>query len=1013
MRSPFRVFRKYQKESIVILIGMAMFAFVFLDAIAGLGQVPPSLWIVLLAMVFGGVFWVVGTKASQGSQKEYSLAGAILGAAVGFLLMALNREAPAVQTSAGDISQGELQQMMNERQIAVQFMSQAYQRAVPQPALSPRLTQRLSLARQLQQFRQMPLQQAMQMAMMRASPEERREWRQFQQWQQAQNLATFRLIQFNDRPNGIERDVVFKYLLLQEAEKLGIQVSDEAVLAFIKRMTNEQLSPSTFIRIRENIRVGKTRGVSEAELIDILRKEIAAQLVYRLKVPEMVHLPAMADYWERFTKLNVRQRLEFTEVPVKPFLEEVTAEPTEQQLRELFEKYKDRLPTGQPTAEPAFMLPQRAQIAYFEADYESIEQDVIRRLEADVLSGDERQAELQKIKDAVAEFERKLAAGEIPPEDRVKEYWKAKQPSLRRLLTSKDPVNRLEWEIVKRYEDNKDPQYVNEDYTARVEARKKQKEAERRDPTKSGPVQAPRPKPAPEKPAPEKPGRDKPAPKTDEPKTGKKKTTGSPKPRSKNTESPQKTSPVPKSPDDSGAALRAPRSSAVSAIAPPTAGRALFSVAPQPFPKTKDDASQRPGNNAGAVAAPPPPLPYFPEQPAAPKPVSARRPLLPFEPLDAELRSTLRDDVLREHTQTEIEQRMQKAAAAMQTYSRQYIRSLESPDGQSEDAFDPEQVSNELQKLGKSLDLKYVVTELFSQLEFRNESKYPMGSAIEMGPKFARPRNRRVAEVLFPPRPRDDRNADEQRTRALELYQVIRAQTFGGGDGSGRQTFVLWKTIHRPARVPQFDETQTREKVLEAWQEIQARQLARKRAEQLADRLRQAKKPMQAAFRGESVTGEPDGDPLRSDLFPPRNSREGGFTWQTIQSQRSKVPSTGIIPPGAQLVSTEIPGIENPGEEFRKYIFEELDDGEIGVAPNVDKTRYYVVRVLDRYPVTPEGRREFIQQFLRQQPFGASLATPYDELNSAGSPRNQQLRRQIERQLFEQYNVRMSTQTSG
>lgn len=997
MRSPFRIFRKHQKEATVILIGLAMFAFVILDSLTRITEVPPQLWIVLLAVALGGVFWVIGVQSGHGKQKEYSLAGALLGAALGFLLMAFNRPAPAVETSAGNISHKELEQMIARRQKAIQFMQEAYQAAVPPPPAPPQwarrdLVMRLAqneLQRQgrLSPFTRMLLQQH----------------ENYERWARGRVIASFG---FTPEQPVTERDVVRKYLLLKEAKKYGIRVSDEAVATYIKRMTNGNLTTDIYNRIRDD-RV----HLSEDELFDILREEITARLMLSLRLPPKLRIPTLGDYWDQYRKLHVRQRLEFTEVPIKPFVEKIAAagpQPPEKELRELYDKYKERVPTGEPSPEPAFGLPERIQIAYFSADYSKVENEVIRQLESDFLTEEERTAALKKIDEAMAAFEQKLAEGKIKPEDVLKERLKAYQPYLRRLLKAGGKINRLEYEIVKHYEERKDPLYADPAWRARQEARKKAEEAARRDPRQHGPVEAPRPKTPPAK----------------------------------------RSGPNGEAvPGDSGAArhfpsVLLPDSNAERSSAPATAAAAAVTfpalsllpadsrqpgTAKPPIKKTsKKTSTKADGTNAGGTrpggaaqpksatgelhSPPPPPMPYFPIEQTARPPVSAPRPVLPFQPLDEKLRSTIRDEVLKRRTEDEIRKRLNQAAAEMRKYSEAYVRSLE-----GEEEFDSEAASRHLEATARKLGLKYVVTGLFSQLEFgRDATRFPMNNAVETDEKFERPTQRPLFQILFPQPSSRDRS-DEKNRHAFELYRIIRVRGFSQEQNAAPQFFVLWKTIHKEAEVPPFDDPETRKKVVQAWREIQARKQAEQRAKELADKLRTARKPMRDAFAGLTVTGEAGGDPLRSELFPPRGGRQPGFSWLMVMGQNLSVPATGI-PPGGQIVPTPIPGIDKPDDNFRNYIFNELQDGEIGVVPNADHSKYYVVRVVDRYPVTPEGLRDLMKTFLGEenvfdtQPGRPSL---YNDLNSPFSRENQQLWQKAEQQLFEEYNVRFFTRLNS
>jgi hypothetical protein len=162
---------------------------------------------------------------------------------------------------------------------------------------------------------------------------------------------------------------------------------------------------------------------------------------------------------------------------------------------------------------------------------------------------------------------------------------------------------------------------------------------------------------------------------------------------------------------------------------------------------------------------------------------------------------------------------------------------------------------------------------------------------------------------------------------------LVRFKPEAGQDGEGNG-YLFWKTDEKPAFVPPLDTI--REKVVYAWKMIKARDLAQKRADELAGQARAAKKPLAEVF-----TGQPD---LKVTETSP-------FSWLT----------TGNVPQdpfGSQPRLSEVDGVEHPGEAFMKAVFG-LSPGEIGVASNNPQDTYYVVRLVDYDRPTEELRNEF------------------------------------------------------
>jgi hypothetical protein len=142
----------------------------------------------------------------------------------------------------------------------------------------------------------------------------------------------------------------------------------------------------------------------------------------------------------------------------------------------------------------------------------------------------------------------------------------------------------------------------------------------------------------------------------------------------------------------------------------------------------------------------------------------------------------------------------------------------------------------------------------------------------------------------------------------------------------------------------------------------EARKLAEKRAAELAKSA--SGKPLSEALKGQTVTGEPKGQELTL-REPPK------FTWFHDSAATSVNPMAPKPPPE---IST-VPFVENPGDEFMELVFDQLQVGEAGAAPNADRSVYYVVKVLDRIPGAKEMealRAKFYAD--RTELFGPSIS---------------------------------------
>lgn len=356
MRSPFAIFRKYQKTAMVVLTVLAMFAFVVLDSISQMqGQLPPIMVVLILAPLIAGVGWLLGLRSGNG--KEYALVGAALGAVGGVVLTQLSQPAPAIETHVKDISQEELGELIRRRQLANQFMYEAIRRSLGDSPMIGYYAQR---------------------------------------WQ----------FRFGGTP---EQDVGLAQVYTYEADELDIEVPDEAVNAYIDQATQNKLSATDFREIRNQMRL------SESELFNILREQLRARRAVEFLTPRLI--PTPEEYWQLYRKLHVRESLEAAAVPVAQFESEVP-EPSESDLVAFFEQYKSVYPNPRIVdSTPAFGELRKVRVGYLEADYDTFAQKVDEVTDVEIEAFYEENKELYRNNPLPQDTQPSPEAGESNPLD--------------------------------------------------------------------------------------------------------------------------------------------------------------------------------------------------------------------------------------------------------------------------------------------------------------------------------------------------------------------------------------------------------------------------------------------------------------------------------------------------------------------------------------------------------------------------------------------------------------------
>lgn len=158
-------------------------------------------------------------------------------------------------------------------------------------------------------------------------------------------------------------------------------------------------------------------------------------------------------------------------------------------------------------------------------------------------------------------------------------------------------------------------------------------------------------------------------------------------------------------------------------------------------------------------------------------------------------------------------------------------------------------------------------------------------------------------------------------------------------DLENAKSYVSWKTEDIEAYTPELDEV--RDEVIMAIRTQEARDLAQKAAEGIAEAVGQGKKLADAIPEGKEAN-------WHTDLGP--------FTWLNM---------VGMM----QTSMGNVPELNAVGNEFMQAVFS-TEAGNVKVAPNSPKSVYYVVQPIEFQPDVEQLREQFSQP---QQRFMAQL----------------------------------------
>ncbi len=908
MRSPFAIIRKHQKVMMVITIGLCMFAFIFLGAIeqsGGQGMLP-----IVGLMMGAGVFWIIGNQA--GKPRRYTVVGAMLGVLLGLWLPRLSNSSAEVWTTVGDFSPQEVQQLITNRQNANRFMASAY--AATHKTDNPNL----------QQFAAQFLNQGI--------------------------FGTqFHLISAD--PKNLPEDVIFGFLLRHEAEEMGITVSDASVIKHIKDATTPagfifekrgELSGSEFKEIRSNL------GLSETELFDILRSEIQAQIARRMLAPQTLRIPEQS--WQDYRKVNVKQSLEVTALNVEAFADEVVPLPLDDsELEAFFERHKANFPGQTSLGAPGFFQPRKVQLAFLEADYETIEAKVPD------ITDDEIADYYQENKDRFYRIDRLpefLDAPESPTSE--SDSPKTEGP---KLLDPNDGDDKKK---------ETDEGNTKQDSPAKDTDSKKEESGKSADTPKTD---AP-PKSDSDSSKKAKPEEQPKLPKGDKPASGKKEN-GDDDAQAAAADSGQLlaladlpsdavplASTILAADDDDGKNAKNkdtesenPKTEKPESEAKQAADSKVKSdesdvpksdVKSKAEESTSDDEKKTDPKSESKVA---PPFPELPDSgdPPAPHLPQPKIPTPTYRPL-GDVRDDIRDNLLREKTSELLKKKTKQARDEMGELGF-FINALEG----DADKLSPEAAAKRLKEYAKKNGLRYVTTKLLSYADLQSED-YPIGNSVEpVDNPFDTRVSATVSDQIF-------------RSESLQLYASEISHDRFGTDNR----FVWWVINDKKEHEPTFDEAGVSEQVLEQWKTFHGRPKAEERAKELAKRIRDAqeeKKNMSDALADQTVTGREDALPL-SVLATPL------FSWHTPTSP--SIPRLNPLqqPNESSIRLSTIPGIEKVGNRFMESVYK-LSVDDVDVIPNKDLSAYYVVRLMERDPGNDAMKRALQTKFLNGNGFSS------------------------------------------
>jgi hypothetical protein len=671
-----------------------------------------------------------------------------------------------------------------------------------------------------------------------------------------------------------ERGVVATKMLADAARNAGMRVSDEAIVRYLYELGRGHVSPD---QMRAMVTKGNAR-VPISYVMDALREEMLAHNYLASHKYAFATVTPQQRY-EDWLRLNDRIVVEAAAIPAESFVVDVP-EPTEAELAQFFEQHKTREPVPElvnqvelPSPTPGFRLPRTIDVQFIKADYDAL----LAKIE-DEITDEEISKYYEENKDP------RFIKADTSFLDSLQQDLEMNAPADSAPATGTPPTDEADPASGTTTQPTTTPPPTEPMSDANGPADSGQSEAVEAPPVDADPAPADNAEPA------------------STPATGDQSSIHSGPPKrvfrlaafqeqaesgetttDTATESPPPVEPVESTPAP-GTAADQPTSTAVE---PPPTSEAT-NAAPAGGESSSTTEASATGSAPGSTAA---------------SPAAASEKPKEFQSLD-EVRDEIRRTLAVERTRQRLDELMNELHVQVNgEFTKYFSQRLASDTSEREPAPPPKSLID-LAPLAAEHGLEQGSTGPMSWLEMR---KTPVGASGDIESQIE------LYRMLF--------GTDE-----VEQYKPVSTQDIDGN------RYLVMKMSDTPGRVPELAEV--RDEVIRAWKLAQASELAKKRAEELAEKAEAAKGPLSQA-----LADNPSLEVIRTDPF----SRLTGGDVVLIGGQPQLQP----------FRLSEPTGIVAAGQQFMDTVFG-LKEGEVGSVLNHDRSIAYVVRVIE-HQQTPDA----------------------------------------------------------
>ncbi|MBC8355169.1 MAG: hypothetical protein H8E66_24605 [Planctomycetes bacterium] len=180
-----------------------------------------------------------------------------------------------------------------------------------------------------------------------------------------------------------DETIVQKMLLAAKAESLGVKVDDDAVKAFLRQLSDGELTENDLGIVYNKTIAGR---MTQQHLMEQLQHELLAQQMLMMTRAGLFVVPPR-EAWEFHNRMRRRVQTELVALKVDDFKEKVSAMPTEAEIKQLYEEGKGRFPNPY-SPEPGFQRRRKLGFEYVRADSGKLQEEEAAKIKDTITDED-------------------------------------------------------------------------------------------------------------------------------------------------------------------------------------------------------------------------------------------------------------------------------------------------------------------------------------------------------------------------------------------------------------------------------------------------------------------------------------------------------------------------------------------------------------------------------------------------------------------------------------------------